>query len=90
MNSHVHLQYQQRGHSSHHEGVDRFRLPNEARKNRLMSLLEGRSTQAVATELSISFKTAETHKTRLMSKLGLHSASDLISFAKNLGLFRQS
>src|SRR5262245_24369023 len=47
----------------------------------LQLLAEGRSNKEVATELGISVKTAETHRSNLMLKLGLHSISDLIHYA---------
>ncbi len=49
-------------------------------------LMQGLSTQQLADAMSVSFKTAETHKTRLMSKLQVHSAAELIVKARSLGL----
>jgi DNA-binding NarL/FixJ family response regulator len=44
-------------------------------------LAEGKSTKEVATHLSLSVKTAETHRSNLMRKLGLHSVSELVLYA---------
>jgi two-component system, NarL family, response regulator NreC len=42
---------------------------------------EGCSSTDIASRLSISPRTAETHRTNLMRKLGLHSQTDLIRYA---------
>lgn len=60
-------------------------LTNRERET-LSILLRGASTQEVADELGVSFKTAETHRTNLMSKLDAHSYGDLIRCARELGL----
>lgn len=56
----------------------------------LMLLLRGNATQDVADSLAISFKTAETHKTRLMAKLGLHSIADIIAFGHRHSLIESN
>ncbi len=47
---------------------------------------EGRSTKEVASALSLSVKTAETHRTNLMRKLDLHSVADLTLYAVRNGI----
>jgi DNA-binding NarL/FixJ family response regulator len=47
---------------------------------------EGKSTKEVATALSLSVKTAETHRTNLMRKLDLHSVADLTIYAVRNGI----
>ncbi len=42
---------------------------------------EGKSTKEVADVLGISPKTADTHRTNLMRKLGFHSVSELVRYA---------
>jgi DNA-binding NarL/FixJ family response regulator len=42
---------------------------------------EGHNNRSIAARLSISPRTAETHRTNLMRKLGLHRQVDLIDFA---------
>lgn len=49
-------------------------------------LVNGLSTQQLADAMSVSFKTAETHKTRLMAKLQVHSSTELVLKARSLGL----
>jgi DNA-binding NarL/FixJ family response regulator len=44
-------------------------------------LAEGKSNKEVAALLSISLKTVETHRANVMSKLDLHSMSDLVRYA---------
>ena len=44
-------------------------------------LAEGRSTKEVATDLGISVKTAETHRSTVMRKLGLHNVVQLTLYA---------
>ena len=47
---------------------------------------EGCSTKEVAVKLHISVKTAETHRTNVMRKLGVHSAAELVRYAIRNGL----
>jgi DNA-binding NarL/FixJ family response regulator len=58
-------------------------LPNlTAREREVVQLLaEGRSTKEVASHLNLSVKTAETHRSNIMRKLGLHSVSELVLYA---------
>ena len=44
-------------------------------------LAEGKTSKEVAVTLNLSVKTAETHRTNLMRKLGLHSVADLTRYA---------
>ncbi len=48
--------------------------------------VRGSSSQAIADELSISRRTVETHRSRILHKLHMHSASDLVRLAARLGL----
>jgi DNA-binding NarL/FixJ family response regulator len=53
-----------------------------AREREMVQLLsEGHSTRGASVRLGISAKTAETHRTRLMAKLGFHSIAELVRFA---------
>jgi DNA-binding NarL/FixJ family response regulator len=52
------------------------------RERQVVQLLaEGKSTKEAATVLDMSVKTAETHRSNIMSKLGLHSVSELVLYA---------
>lgn len=53
-----------------------------AREREVVQLLaEGKSTKEVACHLNLSVKTAETHRSNIMRKLGLHSVSELVLYA---------
>jgi DNA-binding NarL/FixJ family response regulator len=49
-------------------------------------LAEGKTSKEVALTLNLSVKTAETHRTNLMRKLGLHSVADLTRYAVQNGI----
>lgn len=57
-----------------------------AREIEVMTLLaDGKVLKEVARELNISFKTADTHKSRLMRKLNLHTTLQVVKFAVENG-----
>lgn len=49
-------------------------------------LAEGKTSKEVAVALNLSVKTAETHRTNLMRKLGLHSVADVTRYAVRNGI----
>lgn len=52
------------------------------RERQVVQLLaEGKSTKEVASNLDLSVKTAETHRSNIMRKLNLHSVSELVLYA---------
>ena len=52
------------------------------REREIVQLLaEGKSTKEVAGILNLSVKTAETHRSNVMRKLGIHSISELVLYA---------
>ena len=56
--------------------------PLTAREREILQLLaEGKTTKEAATILNLSLKTAETHRARLMRKLDIHNASELVLYA---------
>jgi DNA-binding NarL/FixJ family response regulator len=59
------------------------RLPKlTAREREVIQLLaEGKSSKEVACLLNLSTKTAETHRSNIMRKLGFHSIRDLVVYA---------
>lgn len=68
-------------------GDDSLRLPLTAREREIVQLLaEGKSNKEVANALNISVKTAETHRSRIMAKLGLRSIGELVRFAVRNGI----
>ncbi|HUA14203.1 MAG TPA: response regulator transcription factor [Verrucomicrobiae bacterium] len=63
------------------------RNPLTTREREVIQLLaEGKTSKEVAVTLNLSVKTAETHRTNLMRKLGLHSVADLTRYAVRNGI----
>lgn len=61
--------------------------PLTAREREVLQLIaEGKTTKEVASLLGISVKTAESHRTRLMEKLGVHETASLVRYALRRGL----
>jgi DNA-binding NarL/FixJ family response regulator len=58
-----------------------------AREREVLQLMaEGKATKEVARALSVSVKTAETHRRAIMQKLDLHSVAELTKYAVREGL----
>ena len=53
-------------------------------------IAEGRTNAEIAEQLSISPKTVDNHRTRLMAKLDVHSVAHLIAYALKEGLLDQN
>lgn len=49
-------------------------------------IAESKTSRMIAEELGLAIKTVETHRTRLMGKLGIHNVNDLIRFAFKKGI----
>lgn len=61
--------------------------PLSPRERQVLQLLaEGKKTREVATLLCVSVKTAESHRTRLMKKLGLKETAGIVRYALQQGL----
>jgi DNA-binding NarL/FixJ family response regulator len=52
----------------------------------LRLIVAGLSNKAIAERLQISVKTVETHRSRIMEKLNIHKATDLVRYALQHGL----
>jgi DNA-binding NarL/FixJ family response regulator len=52
----------------------------------LQLIAEGHSTKEIAHTLNISVKTAETHRTQIMERLGIHDIAGLVRYAIRAGL----
>ncbi len=52
----------------------------------LLAIVEGSSTRAISEHLNISYKTVDSHRTSIMSKLDTHSVAELMQFARASGL----
>jgi two-component system, NarL family, response regulator NreC len=63
--------------------------PLTAREREVLQLIgEGKTTKAVAGVIGISFKTAESHRSRIMKKLDIHETAGLVRYAIRRGLLR--
>jgi two-component system response regulator NreC len=73
-----------------HAFLSKSNVPEErltVRERQVVKLIgEGKTTKEVATFLGISTKTAESHRTRLMQKLDVHSTAELVRYAVRHGL----
>lgn len=49
-------------------------------------VLEGLSVKQMGAEMSVSRKTAENHRSRMMERLGLHNAVEAVRFAVRYGI----
>ncbi|QOY86568.1 response regulator [Paludibaculum fermentans] len=62
------------------------RMVSPREREIIQLIAEGKANKEVATTLSISVKTVETHRARAMAKLDLHSVSDLVRYAIRNGI----
>jgi two-component system response regulator NreC len=60
---------------------DSYDLLTEREKEVLQLLAEGKSNKDIASMLNLSTNTVETHRTRLMQKLNLHSSAEIVLYA---------
>ena len=60
---------------------DSYDLLTDREKEVLQLLAEGKSNKEVASALDLSPNTVETHRTRIMQKLDLHSSADIVLYA---------
>lgn len=61
--------------------------PLTSRERQVVQLIaEGKTTKQVAVILGVSVKTAESHRSSLMSKLDIHSTAELVRYAIRRGL----
>jgi two-component system response regulator NreC len=60
-----------------------------ARERQILQLIaESKSTKEIARLLNISYKTAESHRSRLMKKLDIHETAGLVRYAIRRGLLQ--
>jgi len=65
---------------------DSYDLLTEREKEILQLLAEGKSNKDVASILNLSTNTVETHRTRIMQKLDLHSTAEIVLYAVRKGI----
>lgn len=69
------------------EHLDAFEPALTRRETEVLGLIAaGRTNREIATQLGIALRTAETHRERLLAKLGAHNAADLTREALRRGL----
>ena len=66
--------------------LDRYETLTTREREVLHLAAEGLSNPEIAARLGISPRTTETHRAHLMSKLGLHSQTDLVRYALRRGI----
>jgi DNA-binding NarL/FixJ family response regulator len=54
----------------------------------LQMIAQGRSTKEIASLLSLSVKTVETHRAQIMERLDIHEVAGLVRYAIRIGLIR--
>ena len=67
---------------------DRYELLTERERQLYQMLAEGRSNRDIAARLCLSLHTVETHRTRIMEKMDVHNAAELVLSAVHRGLIR--
>jgi DNA-binding NarL/FixJ family response regulator len=75
-----------------HAYVEKNGFPYDPLSNRerqvLQLVAEGKTTKEVAVILGVAVKTAESHRTRLMEKLDIHSVAGLVRYAVRHGVIQ--
>lgn len=66
--------------------ADRYDLLTARERQIYQLLAEGSSSKDVANKLDLSLHTVETHRSRLMDKLGIHTVAELVLSAVRRGL----
>src|ERR1035438_5248185 len=58
----------------------------ERERQVLVLVAEGKSTRRAARQLGISYKTVESHRSRILEKLGVHEPASMVRYAIRAGL----
>jgi PAS domain S-box-containing protein len=58
----------------------------ERERQVLVLIAAGRSTKEAAQQLGISYKTADSHRSRILEKLGVHETASMVRYAIRAGL----
>lgn len=69
-----------------HADFSVFSILTEREREVLQLIAEGKNTKEIAFSLHVSVKTIETHRKRIMDKLGIHSIAELTKYAIREGL----
>jgi two-component system, NarL family, response regulator NreC len=68
--------------------ADRYDSLSDREREVFQLIAEGKVNKEIATLLSISPSTVETHRARIMEKLDLHSAAEIVLYAVRRGVIR--
>lgn len=68
--------------------TDRYDALSEREREVFQLIAEGRSNKQIAGMLSLSVNTVETHRARVMEKLDVHSATEMVLYAVRKGVIR--
>lgn len=60
----------------------------ERERQVLVLIAEGKSTKEAAARLGISYKTADSHRSRILEKLGVHETASMVRYAIRSGLIQ--
>jgi PAS domain S-box-containing protein len=60
----------------------------ERERQVLVLIAEGKSTKEAAAKLGISYKTADSHRSRILEKLGVHETASMVRYAIRAGLIQ--
>jgi DNA-binding NarL/FixJ family response regulator len=71
-----------------HDAVDRYESLSEREREIFQLVAEGKTNKEIAALLFISPSTVETHRARIMEKLDLHSAAEIVLYAVRRGAIR--
>ena len=73
-------------HATDQATVDSYETLTNREREVLQMASEGMSAAEIAKKLSISPRTAELHRSRMMNKLGLHNQTELVRYALKRGI----
>jgi two-component system, NarL family, response regulator NreC len=68
--------------------ADRYDALSEREREVFQLIAEGRSNRAIADVLGVSLSTIETHRSRILEKLDLHSVAEIVLYAVRRGIIR--
>jgi two-component system, NarL family, response regulator NreC len=74
--------------SGEHGVADRYESLSDREREVFQLVAEGKANKEIATLLGISPSTVETHRSRILEKLDLHSAVDVALYAVRRGIIR--
>jgi DNA-binding NarL/FixJ family response regulator len=67
---------------------DRYETLSGREREVFQLIAEGETNKQIATRLSVSPSTVETHRAHIMEKLDLHSAAEIVLYAVRRGVIR--